>query len=498
MSSLKMVSGWRRWVLLGICAGIGLGGFLLASQLTLHLGFPLDDSWIHQTYARNLAQSGEWAFNPGIPSAGSTSPLWSVLLAIGYLADLAPTLWTFLLGWVSLTGLAWVGELFGRSLYPKNTYSSFPWIGIFLAGEWHLVWAAGSGMETVLFALVILWLFWWISRFPRATFWAGLICGLCVWLRPDGLTLAGPIGFVVVLSTPDWKTRGKGLLLALGGILIGVLPYLLFNQALGGNWWPNTLFAKQAEYAIRLNEPYLLRFGRLISLPLIGAGIALVPGFLACVWTGWTRKQWVVLAAVLWWLGYTAIYAAVLPVDYQHGRYLMPAMPVYFGLGAAGTLELLRRMNSSKRQRLLRSAWGLVLGITWILFYGQGAAAYATDVAIIETEMVATGQWIAHAIEPNALIAVHDIGAIGYFGKHRIVDLAGLISPEVIPFIRDETMLSSYLDQQKVAYLVTFPGWYPILVQQAEPIFETQGKFSKVEGGENMTVYRWVGNLKEK
>ncbi len=59
--------------------------YLLASQFTYAIGFPLDDSWIHQTYARNLAQNGEWAFRPGIPSAGSTAPLWSALLALGFL-----------------------------------------------------------------------------------------------------------------------------------------------------------------------------------------------------------------------------------------------------------------------------------------------------------------------------------------------------------------------------------------------------------------------------
>ncbi|HET7144352.1 MAG TPA: hypothetical protein VFI68_10065, partial [Anaerolineales bacterium] len=59
--------------------------YLLTSQAAYGIGFPLDDSWIHQTYARNLALRAEWAFRPGTPSAGSTAPLWSVLLAIGFL-----------------------------------------------------------------------------------------------------------------------------------------------------------------------------------------------------------------------------------------------------------------------------------------------------------------------------------------------------------------------------------------------------------------------------
>ena len=55
--------------------------FLLALLLvTIYVlaaggSFPLDDSWIHQTYGRNLALNGEWAFLPGKPSAASTSPL---------------------------------------------------------------------------------------------------------------------------------------------------------------------------------------------------------------------------------------------------------------------------------------------------------------------------------------------------------------------------------------------------------------------------------------
>ena len=184
----------------------------------------------------------------------------------------------------------------------------------------------------------------------------------------------------------------------------------------------------------------------------------LIPGFLFSAWSAWQKRNWVGLAAVLWWLGYTLIYAITLPVDYQHGRYLIPAMPVFFVLGGAGTLQLLARLTASPRARLARFASLAVLALVWLAFLGQGALTYAGDVAIIETEMVDTGRWIAQNTPPDALIAVHDIGAIGYFGQRRLVDLAGLISPEVIPFIRDETRLAAYLDQRGVGLPGDLPG----------------------------------------
>src|ERR1051325_11139025 len=46
-------------------------------------GFPLDDSWIHLQFARNLAEGAGFSYNPGVPVAGSTAPLWTLLLAAG-------------------------------------------------------------------------------------------------------------------------------------------------------------------------------------------------------------------------------------------------------------------------------------------------------------------------------------------------------------------------------------------------------------------------------
>jgi predicted membrane-bound mannosyltransferase len=101
--------------------------YLLTSQFTYGIGFPLDDSWIHQTYARNLALRGEWAFRPGIPSAGSTSPLWSTLLALGFLLRLSPYIWTYLLGAATLFALAVISEWAVRKLIDSYR-PHFPWV----------------------------------------------------------------------------------------------------------------------------------------------------------------------------------------------------------------------------------------------------------------------------------------------------------------------------------------------------------------------------------
>jgi hypothetical protein len=48
-------------------------------------GVPIDDTWIHFVYARNLAEHGGLQFNPGEPEAGCTSPLWVLLLGLFHL-----------------------------------------------------------------------------------------------------------------------------------------------------------------------------------------------------------------------------------------------------------------------------------------------------------------------------------------------------------------------------------------------------------------------------
>ena len=120
-----------------------------------------------------------------------------------------------------------------------------------------------------------------------------------------------------------------------------------------------------------------------------------------------------------------------------------------------------------------------------------GLTAYARDVAVIESEMVDMARWVADNTDEHSILAAHDIGALGYFAGRDLLDLAGLVSPEVIPFIRDEKALRRHINEKGASYLVIFPDWYPELTTNVNMIYQTNGQFSPKMGGENMSLFEW-------
>ncbi len=479
----------RDLAILAIAVVIGAGAYLLASALIYRIGFPLDDSWIHQTYARNLAVYGQWAFQLGRPSAGSTAPLWTFLLALGYWLDLAPYFWTYLLGGLVLFGLAALCEKAARQLIP--TYRPrLPWVGLFFAVEWHMLWAAMSGMETLLHALLVTAVLVMIMTGSRRYLTLGLLTGISVWVRPDGLTLLGPVALTIYFVEKSWNEKGRALVLYLIGFGALFVPYLLFNLWLSGTPMPNTFYAKQTEYAAWQAQSIFYRLGVLLVQLLTGPSVVLFPGVIGYAVMAVRRRNWAAISAMLWCGGYLFLYILRLPA-YQHGRYLMPAMPIFFLFGLLAILEF-RKSNLFRRNHwFIQTAWQLCLVMVSALFLALGARSYGEDVGLIESEMVETAKWVAANLPPNAVIAAHDIGALGYFDHHPLIDLAGLVSPEVVPFMRDETRLAEFLNQRGADYLIAFPAFYPKLTREAVPVFTSGGKFAPEIGEKNMTVYRW-------
>ncbi len=475
------------WLILAVAALAVVFFYLGVSAITYGVGFPLDDAWIHLTYARNLVEHGEWAFQVGQRSAGSTAPLWTALLAPGFIIGLGPYVWTYLVGWAVLTLLAVCAEKIVRALLPSYG-SRIPWAGLFFMLAWHLSWSAVSGMETLLHGLIILAVLGALMSASRRYLTLGLLTGLSVWVRPDGMTLLGPILFVALLTEKTWHLRREAVWRTLIGFGSLVLPYVLFNLALSDNPMPNTFYAKQAEYgAFWHSKPLLERISDYL-LPIAASPfLMLIPGALIWLVKRIRRLDLGALASLLWVFGYIAIYFVSLPA-YQHGRYIIPALPVMYLWGVLGFLEIAASPNWNKR---LGSAWRLGSAVLCLAFVIIGARQYAEDVRWVETEMVAAAKWVEQNLPGDARLAVHDIGALGFYVQNPLVDMAGLITPEVVPFIRDESRLGQYLDRNSVDYLITFPSFYPQLTARHELVFRAGRDFEPQSPAENIGIYRW-------
>ncbi len=464
------------WIFgLGVVSAVA---YALIARLLGAGGFPLDDGWIHQVYARNLGWHGQWAFVLGEPSAGSTSPLWTALLSIGYLLPVDYSLWTLALNAMLLGTLAWLAY----------RLTNLPWAGLLVALEWHLVWAAASGMETILFCVLVMAAYLLVSNHKDARFHlvCGLLIGLAVWTRPDGLTL---LPFCTWLA---WVGQGglafdsqrlKRLAFLLGGVALVILPYFVFNIAISGQVWPNTFFAKQAEYAPLQVIPIWQRMANLFTAPFVGVLLLLLPGLFLRV-----KARWVLL---LWAGSFLLLYVLRLPVTYQHGRYLIPVIPVLMIVGIEGLAGWVQLNAAAVGRRVVSRAWALGTGAVAVAFWGVGANALVTDIKVINNEMVATARWVSETMPPGTLVAAHDIGALGYFANVRLVDLAGLVSPAVIPLMGDEAQLWGFVRESGARYVITYPGWCPSFVTDPslEPVFQTGPLCSPQSPNLHMAVY---------
>jgi len=197
------------------------------------------------------------------------------------------------------------------------------------------------------------------------------------------------------------------------------------------------------------------------------------------------------LLPLAWWAAYLATYALRMPADYQYGRYVMPTIPFFLLYGVVGTARWLRLGSARMLGRVLSRASVAAIASLFVAFLAIGQQAYASDVRLINCEMVRVARWLQAETPPDALVAAHDIGAIGYLSGRPLIDLAGLITPEAIPVMRSEQRLAAFIIDAGADYLVTFPSWYPWITEQAEfvRVYQTDCALTRHKGGDNMTVY---------
>jgi hypothetical protein len=456
-------------------------------------GFPLDDAWIHLTYARSLANGLGWSYAGGSPSAGSTSPLWSLLQVPSFWLHLPVIEWSYGLGILFLLLNAILLMLWVRKLATP----SFSFVLIFALGEWHLVWASLSGMETLLYCC---WVSWMLFLFFPLTlpsdrktvsagrlFLLGVLAGTGIGIRPEALLLMLTIcASVVIQLYPTMKRKLWPFFL---GCLLPVMGYFLFNIGSHGQPFPNTFYVKTAEYAAWTSQSILLRFFQSWVPLFAGPVIALIPFLAAAILLLLRRRKVPEVLPFAWALSHLLLYAIRLPATYQHGRYFLPVLPVLIGYGVFGYFALKEKVFRWLAPRIaIRVGWASALLLTGI-FLIVGSIQFSADVTFIQGNMVDMAHWIRENTPADTVIAAHDIGALGFWGNRRIVDLGGVTDLEALPLLTGQTSLGNYLTSKHADLLMTLDGSYARDLEGCMPIHVADGSSSL--SIQRMLIFNW-------
>jgi len=479
-------------VIVGVAALV-LFGFVAAElRIAGEVGLPLDDSWIHLRFAQSLAAGRGFGVNPGEPVAGSTAPLWTLLLA-GVMAlgvpGLAATKTLGVLAY-ALTGLLARRLALALGLGPGPALAA----GVAVVGLGRLAWGALSGMEVPLAAALVAGAALLVVRAcPHA---AAACLGLATLARPEAALVAG---LHVAGAGGPRAALARAVLVALP-----LAPAVAFNVATVGRLVPATAAAKVEGgvlgYLVGVREPW-------------GAAASRALGYLA----EWGRQLWddhwglpalaaaglvVVRRGPLRWLGWAlllhplamALLAPYRGPAFQTGRYSSHLLPLAVVLALAGLGALLAALPG--RAGLRAGLWG-VLALGLVLPLGPASGAYAWGVQNINAMQVHLGRWVARHTPPGARLAVNDIGAITYFGDRPIVDLMGLATPAIIPYRRRPDGVLRYLEQACPDYLVIFPAWFPDLAARADlfrPLTRVRLAHNVVSGAAEMVLYETIWN----
>lgn len=505
---------------LPLAAALGVGGLAcllyLAAELWLlsgGLGFPLDDSWIHLQFARNLATGHGLSYNAGEPVTGSTAPLWTAILALFFYLPGSVALWTKLAGAVLYLASVHATWKLARELDLPPALSGLA-AGLTAATSW-LVWSALSGMEVPLFCFLSLWgmvLHLRERRDPNRAPLSFLVFGLAALARPEGLLLVvlalldrllvwrraasdapevpAEDGGEVRLLRPRLSPLAWGLLLA----LLAVAGTFFFYWQAGGSLLPTTYAAKGAGAVRRWlpNLQYLYVIFGIFFRPqpymalLAGAGILALGRRLG------TERDRGLLPA-LWLVALPLAYSTLSPegaklIAGNFGRYYFPLFPPLVVLGVLG----LERAASALPRKLAVGPLALplpalaVILLAWptVSNLAQGAGRYAQNVANVEDSDVKIARWLEGRLDPRAVLAVNDIGAIKFILPNPVVDIAGIASPDFSQDVRRamatgkswDAALFTALEARRPDYLVVFPSWVPGLVR--DPRFRPVHGFS--------------------
>ncbi|MFW6175216.1 MAG: hypothetical protein ACOC7L_00195, partial [Acidobacteriota bacterium] len=459
------------WGVAGAAVCLALGVRLWVALVS---GFQVDDAWITYRYAENLAAGEGFAYNPGERVYGTTTPLFTLLLAAGRLAGApAPALSLAL----SLAATAVTVLLLAGIGGPRlGTAWTALLVGLFAVAPSQVVWSV-SGMETAVFVAFAVgavaayasgrWTLLglaaagaFLTRFDALVLVVALVTTEVI-LRvlgravPGGLR-AGGSGETATSFPGQDGGPWRGPLRAAGVFALAAAPWLAFAAVHFGDVVPNAVWAKTGLHrGISLETlPGVLREALDPGLVPFGAAVALA---VAGTW-GLARRRSPLLVAPVWIAGYSLFLA--LGRVHLHPWYTVPLHPLLLVVWVAGLCSVagwagaaLRRLRAgdSDPSPAGRLSHRLAVAGCAVVVAGAGSV----PAALVEAQMrqaqherahAAVGRFLAERSRPGELVYAWDIGYVGWLSGRRVLDWHGIVSPELIPYQRRSEHVRALLD----------------------------------------------------
>ncbi|MFH0833852.1 MAG: glycosyltransferase family 39 protein [Patescibacteria group bacterium] len=433
---------------------------LAAVQIYWLRNVVMGDAFIHFVFARGIAEGQPFFYN-GQFSAGSTSPLWSILLAPFWQIFGLKIIWVVKILAGFFAALA-IFLTFGvANKISRNRVAALITAGL-LTTSFVLPYWAAKGMETPLFVCLVLAAFWIYLKIleTRKTFWLevllGIILGFAILTRPEAWFLSLFLGLALLVQK-KWRAI---LTIGLPAFLI-FAPYYFWLFANTGSIFPSSMarILRARQWAHEFGGVY---FTLEITKILLTKFLPLIPFFVFFFFSPFNPPlKWSVKFPIFAWLIFHAIFFSVIFPTTEGYRYILAALPFFYLIAVLGIFRLPKKWITPI---LVLGVLGS-LAITGQQFFERRTAIANCEQPFLDQTRRETGEWIAENTGPNDLIAMKEIDQSAFYGGRRMLSLDGTLDTRAIEFVQSNDQLQ-FLKNEKPNYFILeeemyreYPDW---------------------------------------
>lgn len=408
--------------------------FYNASQCDGHWVFALDDSYIHLAIARNFVDNGIWGAVPGEFGATSSAPLYTLLLAGGFLTGVQSEIWA----WI----FSLAGGMLAAFLLTRRVQECFPRersaiaIGLVVSAAIWLPEIMAGGMEHTLHIsavlIVLLLLERVLSNQGGKYSELRLIVALFVagGLRYETLFLLPPLCWVIWRAGKRnlaWAALGAG---ALPAIILGVL-----YSSYGAMFFPNSVLLKGVDIEGGIGG-HLARLFRQLDEPSRFILLAIAAFNIFELSRRSEKPDAVAYAPSIIYIGTMVAHTALARPDRRYLGYLL-AMGVWAAVPPlcrwySQMLEWLESAGNRKKRTMPRAAIAGLL-IVLIVPFSEPLLDLGRLPKLgrdIYSQQYQMARFFSTYYDGQR-VGLNDIGAVAWAGKNPILDFWGLADNEV-------------------------------------------------------------------